>query len=190
MRLFVAIDLPEELRERIGAFARGIPAARWVGPENMHLTLRFIGEVDGHQAQDIDAALSQVRTPRFTLALAGVDRFGSGGKERALWVGVEDNPALMRLQAKIETALQRAGLPPEGRKFKPHVTIARFKGNPGGRLHEFLARHSLFRGEPFEVEQFVLYSSFLGHNGAIYSAEAAYPLDRAAAQDSAGAPGG
>jgi 2'-5' RNA ligase len=189
MRLFVAVDLPEDLRERIGGFAHGVPAARWVSPENMHLTLRFIGEVDGREAHDIDAALSQVRIERFSMTLAGVDRFGSGGKERALWVGVESNPALMRLQGKVETALRHAGLPPEGRKFKPHVTIARFKGNPGGHLHDFLARHALFRGEPFEVEEFVLYSSFLSHNGAIYSAEVAYPLDRPAAQDGASAMG-
>lgn len=184
MRLFIAIALPDELRARLAEMEEGLPAARWVPSENLHLTLRFIGEVDGSQARDIDAALTQVRAPRFPVALAGVDHFGSGNKARSLWVGVEPHPDLMRLQAKIEQALQRAGLPPEGRKFKPHVTLARFNGSPGGRLYTYLSRHALFRGPPFVAEEFVLYSSFLAQAGAIHSPEAAYPLERPAPERS------
>ena len=180
MRLFVAVDLPEDLRDRLAHLQQGLPAARWVPPDNMHLTLRFIGEVDGHQARDIDAALAQVRAERFALTLSGVDSFGSGAKPRSLWAGAQPNPALDRLQSKVEKAVRSAGLPPEGRKFKPHVTLARFKGNPRERLFSYLSRNALFRGAPFTVDEFVLYSSFLAQQGAIYTPEAAYPLVRPA----------
>ena len=179
MRLFVALPLPEALRARLAAFAAGLPGARWVAPENLHVTLRFIGEVESSQARDIDASLAQVRAPRFPVTLAGVDRFGSGAKVRTLWAGVAANPALEHLYGRIERALRNAGLPPDGRKFKPHVTLARFKASPGGRLPEYLALHAPFRAEPFQAEAFVLYSSFLSHTGAIYTEEAAYPLDHA-----------
>lgn len=176
MRLFVAIALPEELRARLSRMQQGVPAARWVDPDNLHLTLRFIGEADGIEAQDLDAALAQVRASRFDLTLAGVDRFGQGRKSRALWVGVEPIPELDRLRRRVEQAVQAAGFAPERRKFKPHVTLARLKGDPGHRLHDHLAQHATFRAEAFEVREFVLYSSVLAPTGAIYTPEAAYPL--------------
>jgi 2'-5' RNA ligase len=176
MRLFVALALPDEVRARLAGMAHGVPKARWVAPENLHLSLRFIGEVDGAQAQDADAALAQLSAPAFTLTLTGVGQFGAGDKTRSLWVGVEDCAELTRLQGKIERALQRAGLAPEGRKFKAHVTLARFNGNPGGKLHDYLAGLALFRSQPFAVREFILFSSFLSHTGAIYRPEATYPL--------------
>ena len=180
MRLFVAIALPDDIRDRLAALQSGLPGARWVPPENLHLTLRFIGETDGRQAQDIDAALAGIGMPAFPIALARVDRFGSGSKVRSIWAGVEPNEPLRRLQAKVEQALQRTGLIPEGRKFKPHVTLARFNGGgPGARLYDYLSRQALFRAPSFEVRDFVLYSSFLSQTGAIYRAEAEYPLARA-----------
>jgi 2'-5' RNA ligase len=181
MRLFIAIDLPADLRERLAALSNGFPGARWVAPENLHLTLRFIGEADGAQAQDIDAALTGLRVESFPVTLAGLGRFGNGTKLRALWVGVEVNPALEHLQAKVEQALRRAGLPPEGRKFKPHVTLARFKAGSNARLRDYLEAHALFRAEAFEVRNIVLYSSFLSPNGAIHTPEAVYPLQSSAA---------
>jgi 2'-5' RNA ligase len=177
MRLFVALTLPDQLRSRLSGLCNGLPGARWVAPENLHLTLRFIGEVDGRDAEDIDAALCGIHSPRFPLALAGVGEFGDERRLRSVWVGVEPSEMLERLQAKVEQAVQRAGQPPEKRKFKPHVTLARFKSHPGGRLESYFAERSLFRSEPFEVSEFTLYSSFLAHEGAIYSPEAAYPLD-------------
>lgn len=176
MRLFVALELPEAERGRLARLQHGLRGARWVAPEALHLTLRFIGNVDGRQAEDIDAALTTLRFDAFPLALAGIGRFGEGRKLRALWVGVEENPLLLRLQTKIEQLLQRAGLPPEARKFKPHITLARFKGGKGSRVEEFLAQHTLFRSEAFLVRQVVLYSSFLGHGGALYRVEALYEL--------------
>ena len=176
MRLFVAIALPEDLRARLSELQQGVPAARWVDPDNLHLTLRFIGEADGVQAHDLDAALTQVRAERFNVTLTGVDCFGRGRKSRALWTGVALCPELDRLRRNVEQAVQAAGFAPEGRKFKPHVTLARFKGDPGYRLHDFLARHTPFRAEPFTAQAFVLYSSLLAQTGAIYTPEVAYPL--------------
>ena len=176
MRLFVAIALPADLRARLAGLQQGVPAARWVDPDNLHLTLRFIGEADGDQAQDLDAALSQVRAARFAVTLAGIGRFGQGRRSRALWAGVEPVPELDRLRRKVEQAVQAAGFAPEGRKFTAHVTLARFKGDPGHRLHDYLARHALFDAEAFEAREFVLYSSFLSQGGAIYTPEVAYSL--------------
>lgn len=178
MRLFVAIALPDQQRARLAALANGLPGARWVAEQNLHLTLRFLGELDGNEAGDVDAALAGVRMPGFELRLEGVSHFGEGRKLRQLWAGVQANPALVRLRDKVEQAVIRAGLPPEKRKFKPHVTLARFKSNPGAKLHDFLAEYALFRAEPFKVEGFTLYSSFLSANGAIYRPEAEYALER------------
>ena len=176
MRLFVALALPADLRSRLCGLSSGLPGARWVDADNLHLTLRFIGEVDRHRAEDVDAALSGLRGQPFSVTLCGVGQFGDDRRLRQLWAGVAPNEALERLQAKIETALQRAGLPPEKRKFKPHVTLARFKANPGERLQDYLVRHALFRADPFEVRAFTLFSSYLSGEGAIYAAEADYPL--------------
>ena len=181
MRLFVAIALPDDQRARLERLVNGLPGARWVPPENLHLSLRFLGELDGALAADVDEALSMLRMPAFQLELKGVSHFGEGRKIRTLWAGVAAEPALIRLHDKVEQAVIRAGVPPEQRKFKPHVTLARFKSNPGPALHDFMAQHALFRAEPFPVESFVLYSSFLSASGAIYRAEAEYPLEIAAA---------
>jgi len=175
-RLFVAIDFPEAVIRRLAALCRGVPGARWLPPEQFHLTLRFIGEADGVQAQDLDAALTQVRAERFDVTLTGVDCFGQGRKSRALWVGIAPCPKLDCLRRKVEQAARAAGFAPEGRKFKPHVTLARFKGDPGFRLHDFLACHTAFRATPFTAQEFVLFSSVLAQTGAIYTPEATYPL--------------
>ncbi len=176
MRLFLAIALPEALRAQLAGLGRGLSGARPVAPENLHLSLRFIGEVEPPQAGDLDAALGRIRAPGFFLTLAGVGCFGAGEKIRSIWAGVEPSPDLLRLQAKIEGALRGAGLPPEGRKYKPHVTLARLKRRPGAKLHDFLAQGAPYRGQSFQVEDFVLFSSFLSQAGAIYTPEAVYPL--------------
>ncbi len=172
LRLFVGIGLPPDLKLRISLLCTGVPEARWVDAGNFHLTLRFIGEVDEGVASDIDAALLRLAAPRFSLALAGVGQFGT----RMLWVGVEKNPVLLQLQAKVESALQRAGIPPEGRRYTPHVTLARLRQPLGPRVPAFLAEHALFRAPPFDVERFSLIASYLTKNGAIYEDQADYPL--------------
>ena len=178
MRLFVALSLPDEIRERLAHLEDRLPGARWVPPENLHVTLRFIGEVDGGQAHDIDAELTRLHGTAFELSLAGLGHFGEGQKTRALYARVTPSEPLTRLQQKVEQAVQRAGLKPEGRKFKPHVTLARFRAGAAGapELERYLVGHSLFRLGPFPVADFALYQSFLSGEGSIYRREALYPL--------------
>jgi RNA 2',3'-cyclic 3'-phosphodiesterase len=178
IRLFAALQIPEKMRERLVALQGGVPGARWANEEQMHLTLRFIGEVDDHVAHDIDDALAGIRAPAFTLELAGVGEFG-GKNPRALWAGVRPNEALLHLQKKIETALQRIGLAAETRKFSAHVTLARMKSAPHEKIVQFLTHHALFTSGSFPVSDFVLFSSHLSHNGSIYHPERIYPLTAA-----------
>jgi len=180
MRLFVGIALPEDIRFQLSLLCSGLPNVRWVPPENFHITLRFIGEVDGGVMQDIDASLAGVRAPQFSLGLGGVGHFGNGGNVRVIWAGVEKSPALRHLRDKVESAVVRAGLPPEGQKFNPHVTLARPKSAPPtAKLQDFLAHNNLFRPPSFAVTHFTLYQSFTGGEGSIYRAENSYALSRA-----------
>jgi 2'-5' RNA ligase len=182
MRLFVALSLPEEVRDRLDALATGgIPGARWVAPENLHLTLRFVGEVSGPGAHDLDDCLSAIDAPAFELTISGLGTFGEGPKLRALYAGVEPNPALTHLQAKVASAVARAGLAPDRQRFRPHVTLARFKGDPGPKLGRFIADKSPLRIGPFPVERFTLFSSVLGAEGPHYTEEVEYELERVAA---------
>jgi len=178
LRLFVALPLPEDLQDRLAALAEPLPGVRWLPPENLHVTLRFIGDVEGHQAREIDAELARVEMPAFPAAMRGIECHGNGGKARMLWVGIESDGALATLQGRVEAALRRAGFPPEGRKFRPHVTLARIKSNPGARMQGFLSRNGLYRSAPFQADRFVLYSSLLSPAGARYTPEASYPLSR------------
>ena len=176
MRLFVALDLPWPVRERLSLMGGGIAGARWISPENYHLTLRFIGETQAHQAEDIDLALAAIRARTFMLTLAGVGTFAKGGRDNALWVGVERNPQLDHLQNKIETALQRVGVSPERRRFTPHVTLARLDNAVEAKLAGFVQAHNLFRTEPVPVEHFTLFSSRLGKEQSVYTPEVEYEL--------------
>jgi 2'-5' RNA ligase len=176
MRLFVGLDLPWPLRERLTVLSGGIPGARWLPPENFHITLRFIGEVAAHQAEEIDLALAGLRARKFAMSLTGVGTFEKAGRPVALWVGVERNPQLDRLQTKIETACQRAGLDPERRRFIPHMTLARLDNAVESKLAAFVQAHNLFRAEPVAVEHFTLFSSRLGKEASVYTAEVEYPL--------------
>ncbi len=176
MRLFVALDLPHSLRERLSWMAGGLPGARWLAPENYHVTLRFIGELPGYRAEEVDLALAGLRAPGFTLALKGVGTFEKAGRVNSLWVGVERTPPLEHLQSKIETALQRAGLEPERRRFTPHVTLARMDGVPAAKIAAWVQGHNLFRSQPVAVEHFTLFSSRLGKEQAVYTPEVEYEL--------------
>jgi len=149
-----------------------------VPTENYHLTLRFIGETPGHQAEEIDHALAGLRARGFLLTFSGVGTFHKGGRTTSLWAGVERNPQLDLLRGKIETALQRAGLDPERRRFSPHVTLARLdNGVPEAKLAAFVQGHNLFRADPVPVEHFTLFSSRLGKEQSVYAAEAEYRLE-------------
>ncbi|MDP6121157.1 MAG: RNA 2',3'-cyclic phosphodiesterase [Rhodospirillales bacterium] len=176
MLLFVAAPLPLDVRERLAGLCAGLPRTRWVEPHNMHITLRFIGEVDGDAAEDADAALAQVRHQAFDLGLAGIGHFGSGRRVRSVWAGVEGADKLVHLRHKVESALVRAGHDPEHRKFHPHVTLAHLKNAPAARIGDYAAAHNGFAVPPFRVERFTLFESRRGNERVHYEALAEYPL--------------
>jgi 2'-5' RNA ligase len=175
LRLFVGIEFPPELRLRLSLLQSGIAGAKWVDAGNFHLTLRFIGEIDEGTAADIDEALSRLKARPFSLQLAGAGVFG-GDKPRQLWVGVEREPALASLQTKIEQALIRVGLPPEPRKFAPHVTLARLRDAKRSEIQQFLAAHAQFRAAPLRVDRFSLIASYPTKAGSVYEDQADYEL--------------
>lgn len=175
-RLFLAVDPPPSVVDELGTLCAGVPGARWAPPEQFHLTVRFIGEVDNGRSADIREALAQVSEPAFPLTLTGVRHFADGRRPRVLWVGIAPCPALERLHNKIEQALAEAGTERERRKFIPHVTLARLKNAPVDRVGRYLEEHGLFACAPFEVREFHLYSSFLARSGAIHTIEESYPL--------------
>ncbi len=188
VRLFVGLTIPDDVRGRLAALLCGLPGARWAAPENMHVTVRFIGEVDEAVGEHLAEALDVISAPAFEIAFAGLGVFERRRRPTALWAGVAAEPALDHLHGKIESALVRAGgLEPEGRKFSPHVTLARFrarsknsgktKAPPMDRVAEWLETHGDFRTRPFAVDRFVLFRSRLGSGGAHYEKVAAYPLD-------------
>lgn len=175
MRLFVGLAPDRALRQCLAMLCGGLPGARWLPPETLHLTLRFVGEVAPWQADEIDAALGGLRAPGFSLTLAGTGCFAQPNGRTTLWAGAERAPALDHLHAKIETALQRAGLPAERRRFQPHVALARVAG-ADARLAGWMQANNLFRAPPMPVRGFTLFSSHPGRDHADYVAEAEYPL--------------
>ena len=184
MRLFVAIEIPDSVKDHLGLLCGGLHGAKWTDPDQMHLTLRFIGEVDPRQADDVAAELAEVRAPALTLSLVGLGEFSSRGRVQVLWAGVEADAGLLPLQARIEAAVRRAGVEPERRKFHAHVTLARFGyGKPN--LGRDFAEHEPFRSAPFAADEFVLFSSVLGSDGAAHRVEASYPLMMARASAAA-----
>ena len=176
IRLFVGIDLPAEIRATLSALEIGLPGAHWVPEDNLHLTLRFIGEVSEAEAHDLHDGLTGVRAPAFALTIAGIGLFETGQRPHTLWASVAKCDALLRLQGKIESALVRAGCEREGRKFTPHITLARLRGTSMERLRPLLAAHALVRAET-KVDRFTLFSSQLGGGDPIYTPEAEYPLE-------------
>ena len=177
IRLFVAIDLPEEVRGRLAQLCGGVPGARWMEPQSYHVTLRFIGDAPEDVAQDIHAALSALRAPSFDLTLGGVGAFSKGRQLHTLFVGVEKTPPLLHLHDKIERALTCLGLEPDNRKFSPHVTLARLKGASQAKVKDFMFITNLFHHDPFPVNRFTLFSSRLSSSGALYAPEADYQLE-------------
>ena len=168
LRLFVGLALPDGVIARLSIMCAGLPGADWVAPANMHLTLRFIGEVDESAAEEIDGMLAGIEAEAFSLELDGIGTFGDGAKARSVWAAVKPSPALSHLQAKVESAVVRAGLPPEGRKFTPHVTLARLHRPHPARLEAFIAGNGLFQAGPFRIPQFTLFESRLGKGAPVY----------------------
>lgn len=174
-RLFVAFALPAPVRAQLLALSGGIPGARWQRDDQLHLTLRFIGEVDRHAAEDAALALAAVYFPQIAIALSGVGQFDSRGRPNAVWAGVAPHDALAGLHKKVDQALVRAGQPPEGRAYLPHITLARMNAQPGA-ADKFLATHAALASPPFTLTHFTLYESHLGREGASYEAIERYAL--------------
>lgn len=179
MRLFVAIPMPAEIADRLAGLMGGLDGARWIHPDDLHLTLRFCGEVDGGTAEDLAGALAALRAPAFDLRLAGFGTFGSGRRLRALWAATAASPALELLQGRVEQAVRSAGLEAEGRRFVPHVTLARFAGGVADEeVSHWIALNSPFAAGPFRVPEAVLFESFPGGDGPHYERRLAVPLER------------
>ena len=174
-RLFVAIRPPEGVRDLLIDAMDDSPALRWVGDEQLHLTLRFIGEVERPVANDIAAALDRIRSPAFALHVKGVGKFDkrNGG---ALWAGVEPKAPVVSLAAKVERALQQAGQEPEHRAFSPHITLARWNRRNSEAVDAFLTRNADLRSDAFEVDRFILFESKLSRHGPHYSEVAEFSL--------------
>lgn len=174
-RLFTGLEIPPALGESLSLLRGGLPGARWIDPENYHLTLRFIGDIDDDIAQEIAWLLGKVRRGGFELRLDGLSSFG-GRKPRAIVATVAPSPAVMELQAEHERLMRRVGLEPEGRKYTPHVTLARLRDSSSHEVAEYLSARGLFRSPLFAVSRFVLFSSRASIGGGPYLVEAAYPL--------------
>jgi RNA 2',3'-cyclic 3'-phosphodiesterase len=175
-RLFVGLEIPTGIGERLSFFRGGLPGARWISPENYHLTLRFIGDIDGGVAREVDAALAEapVRDP-VEISFERLDSFG-GDRPHALIAKVEPTRALLDMQAEVERVVRRAGLPPEKRKFIPHVTIARLRNSHPMEVAEYLAARGHFQRFGFTADRVSLFSARELTGGGPYVVEAAYPL--------------
>jgi RNA 2',3'-cyclic 3'-phosphodiesterase len=174
-RLFTGFELPAAVVGQLALMRGGIVDARWLEPEDYHITLRFIGDIDARTARDIDETLGDIRRPKAQVRFEELSWFG-GDKPRALVAKVKAEPALMDLQAEQERRLRRIGIEPETRKYTPHVTLARLRGAGQAAIASYLATHGAVVADAFTAERFVLYSAREGSGGGPYVVEAAYPL--------------
>ena len=174
-RLFVAIRPPDRIRDALLDVMGGISGARWQDDDQLHLTLRFIGEVDRHQAEDVHAALGSIHHPPFDLAVSGLGIFDKRGMATTAWAGVSPPEPVHVLHKKVDQAMARVGIEPDRRAFHPHITLARL-GRSSGPADGFLARSGTVSTAPFRVDAFGLYESRLTPEGAVYTELEAYPL--------------
>jgi 2'-5' RNA ligase len=174
-RLFTGLEIPSDVAQSLSMLRGGLPGARWIDPENYHVTLRFIGDVDDTVAHEVASVLGRVRRGAFELRIEDLTSFG-GRKPRTIVATLGPAQALMELQAEHERLIQRVGLAPESRKFTPHVSLARLRETSSRRVADYLALRAPFRSRPFNVSRFVLFSSRASVGGGPYVIEAAYPL--------------
>ena len=177
-RLFIALPVPEDISEELATLQSGVPDARWVPLENLHVTLCFAGDVQGGTMRDLEEELSDIAGPRFSVVIAGVEQFSTGKQPRTLVALVEKSDRLDWLQQKVSTVARNCGIEVERRKFRPHVTLARFPNGAetGHHIAQFMASFSTFRAGPWIADHFTLYSSRPGDGGRIYTEKAAYNL--------------
>ncbi|MBK1663254.1 RNA 2',3'-cyclic phosphodiesterase [Rhodospirillum rubrum] len=176
VRLFIALTLDDSLRARLSGLEAGIPGARWAPAENLHVTLRFLGETEEGLAREIDAALLSVRADPFTLPIAGLGVFGGERRPRVLWAGVEKIPALTLLKGRIDATLRGLGVGPDEHVYAPHISLARLKKPDPERLQRFVEANNLSVRGSLPVASFSLFSSLLTGEGPLYREEAVYPL--------------
>jgi 2'-5' RNA ligase len=174
-RLFTGLEIPENVARSLSMLRGGLPGARWIDPENYHVTLRFIGDVDDVIAQEVASLLGRVRRGAFELRVEELKSFG-GRKPRAIVATLGPAQAVMELQAEHERLMQRVGLAPEGRKYIPHVTIARLRDSSSRQVADYLSLRAPLCSPLFTVSRFVLFSSRASIGGGPYVVEAAYPL--------------
>jgi 2'-5' RNA ligase len=174
-RLFTAIELSEDAEAELALMRGGLFGARWIEPDDYHVTLRFIGDVDARAADDIADSLWDVKRPVVRIAFEALGWFG-GDKPRAIVARVKANPGLTDLQADLERRMRRLGLPPETRNFLPHVTLARLRSSSPLAVADYLASRGGLVAPSFEAHRFVLYSAKDSVGGGPYVVEAAYPL--------------
>jgi RNA 2',3'-cyclic 3'-phosphodiesterase len=184
-RLFAALELPRDTTMSLSLLRGGLPGARWIDVENYHITLRFIGDVDGPTADEIVNAFDRIRRTEFPVRLQGMGSFGAK-KPHSIWAGVTPTAELMALQAEIERVCQRLRLPADPRKFKPHVTLARIKTARESDVVRYLQGRGDFHTQAFTVTRFVLMSSRDSVGGGPYVTEEAFPLDEASASAGTG----
>jgi 2'-5' RNA ligase len=177
IRLFAALAPPPEIVEALTRRQVGLPGARWRPAESLHITLRFFGEIDEARADDLDLELSRLSGATLALELAGVGAFDEGGEVHAVWAGVADNPGLNQLARRCEAAARRAGLSPDKRAYRPHLTLAYLSRPEPARVAAWLQANALLRPPPFRLDGFGLYSSQLGAQGAHYRLERRYRLE-------------
>jgi 2'-5' RNA ligase len=174
-RLFTGLEIPPDVAASLSLLRGGLPGARWIDPENYHVTLRFIGDIEDRLAHEIALLLDQVRRRAFDVRFNGLGSFG-GRRPRAVYASIEAAAALMELQADHERLMQRVGLAPEGRKYTPHVTLARLRDSSSRQVADYLSLRGGAGAAPFPVTRFVLYSSRSSVGGGPYVVEAVYPL--------------
>jgi len=176
IRLFAALAIPDDIAEHLAGRQSGLPDARWRPREALHITLRFFGDIPEDRAEDVASELSRVTSPPLTLALEGVGAFGEGTDIDAIWAGVKANPALVTLAGRCEAAARRAGLKPETRVYKPHVTLAYLRRPDPARVAAWIQANSLLKSPEFTVGSFGLYSSWRTSAGSRYELEQLYRL--------------
>jgi 2'-5' RNA ligase len=175
-RLFTGIEIPAEIGMVLSSYRGGLPGARWIDPENYHITLRFIGDIDDRTADDICYALGETRRRNpLTVTIDGLDTFG-GGKPRAVFARASGNGELNDMQAEQERLVRQVGLGPEKRKYTPHVTLARLRDASPLDVADYFSMRGHFPKLSFTARRFVLYSSRATMGGGPYVVEAAYPL--------------
>ena len=182
-RLFIALDLPDSVKDQLASICYGIPNARWSKREQFHLTLKFIGGVEGDISEDIAQALSEICFSSFEIRLSGLGYFPPKQDPKILWAGVQSDERLENLQRKIERRLMETGIEPERRNFYPHITLAKLEKASSSRVLPYLSHHGTFKTESFSIDHFSLYQSHLSPKGSVYECLAVFEAGREKSAD-------